>query len=108
MYEAASLDGGNSWDKLRHITLPTIKPVMLFVVVISTIASFNIYAQPYLMTRGGPGEATKVLLISILDEAFVRKQMGSASAMAIIMSIIMIMVAIVQYKISKERRREAQ
>jgi multiple sugar transport system permease protein len=99
-YEAADIDGANGVRKFFHITLPTIKPVMLFIMITSTIASFNIYAQPYLLSRGGPGTETKVLLINILDEAFIRRQVGSASAMAILMAILMMVVSVVQYKIS--------
>ncbi|UOF90658.1 sugar ABC transporter permease [Fodinisporobacter ferrooxydans] len=98
MYEAASLDGANSWQKLIHITLPAIKPILIFVVITSTIASFNVYGQPFLMTRGGPGVATKVLLMNIVDTAFQDRQLGSASAMAILMSLIMIIISIIQFK----------
>lgn len=52
-YEAASMDGANAWKRFVSITLPSIRPVMLFVMITSTIASFNIYAQPFLLTRGG-------------------------------------------------------
>ena len=99
-YEAASLDGAGAWAKFRHITLPSIKPVMLFVMITSTIASFNIYAQPFLLTRGGPGDSTKVLLINVLDQAFIRKEMGSASAMAIIMAILIMVISVVQYRLT--------
>lgn len=99
-YEAASLDGANSWAKFIHITLPTIKPVMLFVMITSTIASFNIFAQPFLLTRGGPGDSTKVLLMNVLDQAFIRKEMGSASAMAILMALLIIIISIVQFRLT--------
>ncbi|UOR11593.1 carbohydrate ABC transporter permease [Halobacillus amylolyticus] len=54
-YEAASIDGAGAWQKFTKITLPSIRPIMLFVVITSTIASFNVYGQPYLMTGAGPG-----------------------------------------------------
>jgi multiple sugar transport system permease protein len=66
--------------------------------ITSTIASFNIYAQPYLLTKGGPGDSTKVLLMSILDQAFKNKDIGSASAMAILMSLLIMIVSVVQYR----------
>jgi len=97
MYEAADIDGANSVTKFRFITLPTIKPVLLFVLVTSTIASFNIYGQPYLMTRGGPGDSTEVLLMGIVKEAFTLRQIGSASAMAVIMTLIIIVISIFQF-----------
>ena len=103
-YEAASIDGASSWSKFIYITLPTIRPVMLFVMITSTIASFNIYAQPFLLTRGGPGDTTRVLLINVLDHAFIRKEVGSASAMAIIMALIIIIISLVQYRLTYGRK----
>jgi multiple sugar transport system permease protein len=102
-YEAASIDGAGAWSKFIHITLPSIRPIMLFVVITSTIASFNVYGQPYLMTRGGPGDSTEVLLMGIVSRAFEQRELGSASAMAIMMSLIMIVVSIVQLKISNPK-----
>ncbi|MCL7746812.1 carbohydrate ABC transporter permease [Halalkalibacter alkaliphilus] len=101
LYESASIDGASSWKKLIHITLPTIRPVMLFVFITSTIASFNVYGQPYLMTRGGPGNQTEVLLMSIVNEAFSQRQLGSASAMAILMALIMITISVIQFRINR-------
>lgn len=103
-YEAASLDGANAWKKFTNITLPTIRPVMLFVMITSTIASFNIFAQPFLLTRGGPGDSTKVLLMSVLDQAFIRRELGSASAMAILMALLIMIISIVQYRLTYARK----
>ncbi|MBB3111842.1 multiple sugar transport system permease protein [Paenibacillus phyllosphaerae] len=103
-YEAASIDGANAWRKFTSITLPSIRPVMLFIIITSTIASFNVYAQPFLLTRGGPGDSTRVLLMNVLDEAFKGKQVGSASAMAILMAVIIIIISAVQYKIAYGRK----
>ncbi|HEY4552692.1 MAG TPA: sugar ABC transporter permease [Bacillaceae bacterium] len=97
LYEAADIDGAGSWKQFLHITLPSIRPVMLFVLITSTIASFNIYGQPYLMTRGGPGDSTEVLLMGIVKEAFELRQMGAASAMAVMMSLIMIVISVAQF-----------
>ncbi|TDM05250.1 sugar ABC transporter permease [Macrococcus lamae] len=97
MYEAADIDGATSVDKFRFITLPTIKPVLLFVLVTSTIASFNVYGQPYLMTRGGPGDSTEVLLMGIVKQAFTLREIGSASAMAVLMTLIIICISIFQF-----------
>ncbi|MEV5027550.1 sugar ABC transporter permease [Paenibacillus sp. LPE1-1-1.1] len=105
-YEAASIDGANAWHNFTKITLPSIRPVMLFVMITSTIASFNIYAQPFLLTRGGPGDTTKVLLINVLDQAFIRKEIGSASAMAIVMALLIIIISVVQFKLTNGRKGE--
>ncbi|MDQ6419377.1 sugar ABC transporter permease [Paenibacillus sp. LHD-117] len=103
-YEAASIDGATAWNKFVHITLPSIRPVMLFIMITSTIASFNVYAQPFLLTRGGPGDSTKVLLMNVLDQAFIRKEVGSASAMAIIMALLIMLISIVQYRLTYGRK----
>ncbi|WP_409295767.1 carbohydrate ABC transporter permease [Peribacillus sp. SCS-26] len=103
LYEAGSLDGASRWQRLIYITLPSIKPTMLFVLITSTIASFNIYGQPYLMTRGGPGTETKVLLMNIVDEAFRQRQLGNAAAMSLMMALLMIIISIVQLKISNRK-----
>ncbi|WP_338470794.1 sugar ABC transporter permease [Niallia sp. XMNu-256] len=105
-YEAASLDGASRWQKFIHITLPSIKPTMLFVALTSTIASFNIYGQPYLMTRGGPGTSTQVLLMNIVDEAFTQRQLGSAAAMSIMMALIMIVISLIQFRLSNRKKGE--
>ncbi|QNK56825.1 carbohydrate ABC transporter permease [Paenibacillus sp. PAMC21692] len=103
-YEAASIDGATAWSKFAHITLPSIRPVMLFVMITSTIASFNVYAQPFLLTRGGPGDSTKVLLMNVLDQAFIRKEIGSASAMAIMMALLIMIISVVQYRLTYGRK----
>ncbi|MFQ3544421.1 sugar ABC transporter permease [Halobacillus rhizosphaerae] len=105
LYEAGALDGASAWQKFVHITLPTIRPIMLFVVITSTIASFNIYGQPYLMTGGGPGDSTEVLLMGIVQEAFEQRRLGSASAMAIVMALIMVVISIVQFRISNPKKK---
>ncbi len=103
LYEAGALDGANGWQKLIHITLPSIKPVMLFVMITSTIASFNIYGQPFLMTRGGPGDSTSVLLMNIVDEAFKQRQLGTSAAMSLLMALMMITISIIQFKLSNKK-----
>ncbi|WP_060672760.1 carbohydrate ABC transporter permease [Rossellomorea vietnamensis] len=108
LYEAGSLDGTNSWQRLIHITLPTIKPTMIFVILTSTIASFNVYGQPYLMTRGGPGTSTQVLLMNIVEEGFNQRQLGNAAAMSIMMALIMIVISIIQFRITREKKEGAR
>lgn len=99
LYEAGSIDGASAWQKFIHITLPTIRPIMIFVIITSTIASFNVFGQPYLMTRGGPGDSTEVLLMGIVNLAFEERELGIASAMALLMSLIMIVISAIQFKV---------
>ncbi|MFC3419976.1 carbohydrate ABC transporter permease [Salinicoccus hispanicus] len=103
LYEAGSIDGASPWQKFVHITMPSIRPIMLFVVVTTTIASFNVYGQPYLMTRGGPGTSTEVLLMGIVRQAFELRDVGVASAMAVIMTLIIICISALQFKFLRNK-----
>ena len=104
LYEAGAIDGAGTWQKFIHITLPTIRPIMLFVVITSTIASFNVFGQPYLMTGGGPGDSTEVLLMGIVELAFEQRELGIASAMALLMSLIMIIISVFQFEIANHKQ----
>lgn len=76
-YEAAKMDGANSWKQFISITLPSLKGVMLLTVVLQTINSFKLFGQPYLMTNGGPGTETRALVQYIYEKGFIEQQMGS-------------------------------
>ena len=101
IYEASAIDGANKIQQFFYITLPSIKNVIMFTLLTSTIASFNIYGQPYMMTKGGPGNSTKTLLMYIVDEAFVNRNFGKSSAMSIILALIILTLVLVQRKCSK-------
>jgi multiple sugar transport system permease protein len=82
LYEAADLDGASSWHQFRHVGLPMMSPVLLFVTVLSLIAGFQSFAQVYIMTEGGPARATEVMGILIYNEAFRNLSMGYAAALS--------------------------
>jgi multiple sugar transport system permease protein len=108
LYEAAEIDGAGSWQRFMHITLPQLRPVMLFIVTISIIASFNLFGQPMIMTRGDPrlstgGGATEPVMMLIFNEAFVRPYMGSAAAMSFLVGAMMIIVSYFNLKIFRSR-----
>lgn len=105
LYEAAMIDGANAWQKLLYITVPSIRKIIIFIIITSTIASFNIYAQPSLMTRGGPGSETTVLLMNVFDVAFGQHKMGAASAMALLMALMIVVVSIIQFRLTNEKER---
>jgi multiple sugar transport system permease protein len=81
-YEAAALDGAGRLRQFWHITLPLVRPVLLFVVVMTTIAAFQVFGQTFLVTRGGPEHSTRVLVQYIYETAFSRYRMGYAAAMS--------------------------
>lgn len=103
LYEASAMDGAGVWVQLRYIILPNIKNVFFFVLMTTIIASFNVYGQPRLMTKGGPGETTKPLIMMITSTIMDRNDLGVGSAMTILMGIVIILCSIGQYYLTKEK-----
>lgn len=103
LYEASAMDGAGFWVQLRYIILPNIKNVFFFVLMTTIIASFNVYGQPRLMTKGGPGETTKPLIMMITSTIMDRNDLGVGSAMTILMGIVIILCSIGQYYLTKEK-----
>ena len=90
-YEAADIDGANPWQKLRHVTLPLITPVVLFNTIMSIIGSFQVFDQAYIMTDGGPANSTEMYALYLYRNAFQYFNMGVASAQAwILFAIILV------------------
>ena len=100
-YEAARVDGARSWHLFRHITLPLLSPVMLFVLVISVINSFQVFGAIYIMTRGGPLDATNVLVYHLYFKAFQELQMGYAASLAWVLFSFIFAVTVLQTQLSK-------
>ena len=98
-YEAAKVDGANWYHSLIKITLPLLKPSFLFVFIISIIQAFQGFTQFFVMTGGGPGAATKALPLKIYEDAFLHFQMGKATAEAMILFLIMMVISIIQLKL---------
>lgn len=103
LYEASSMDGAGFFVQLRYIILPNIKNVFFFVLMTTIIASFNVYGQPRLMTKGGPGETTKPLIMMITSTIMERNDLGVGSAMTILMGIVIILCSVGQYYLTKEK-----
>jgi len=102
LYEAASIDGTNSLQKFFHITIPGLRRTMLLVVVLQVIASFQIFGQVYIMTRGGPAGTTRVLIQYIYESGFRDYRLGYASAMSVLLFLLMFIVSYFQFKLSPE------
>ena len=103
LYEAAKLDGAGPTQTFARITLPLLIPTMLFVVVTQFIAEMQIFGQPFVMTRGGPGNESKSVLIYLYDTAWSFFRMGYASAMAVSLAAIMIVVTLIQFALLRNR-----
>lgn len=99
LYEAASLDGANSWQRFRYITIPGLRHVMVLVAVTQLIASFQIFGQVYIMTRGGPGRATEVLIQHIYEAGFKNYQLGYAAAVSVFLFVVMAAVSAIQFRL---------
>ena len=100
--EAATVDGANKWQQFLHVTLPQLKPTTFFVSVMMVISCFKIYDVVAIMTEGGPGRATKMLVTYIYDEAFVKIRYGSASAISMVLLVIVLAVTIIQFSSEKK------
>ena len=97
--EAAALDGANKWHIFRHITLPQLRPTTFFVTITLTIASFKVYDQMYMITQGGPGDATITLVYDIYNIAFVNTpKYGYASAVAMVLFAMVLVITLVQFR----------
>lgn len=99
LYEAASIDGGSAWDKFINVTLPGIKHVSSFVILITTIQAFKLFTQPYIMTAGGPNESTKTLSYMIYEQGFQYRNVGYSCAIAVIFFLVILVVSGVIKKI---------
>jgi multiple sugar transport system permease protein len=104
LYEAADLDGANGFKKFIYITLPQIKNVAFFIIIMTVISSFNLYGQSKLITAGGPEQSTTTLTMSIQNTVFGMNQLGVGSSMAILMGIIMLFVTASQYFMSYRKK----
>jgi multiple sugar transport system permease protein len=100
-YEAATLDGASKWQQMRKITLPMISPTIFMLFVITMISSLKVFGQIYVLTGGGPGNATRVLVYYIYDLAFKQYEFGYASAIAFILFTIILILTIVQWNLKK-------
>jgi len=100
LYEAARIDGAGRRAILRHITLPLIRPALLFIIVTQFIAHIQVFGQPYIMTNeGGPGYASYTIVLHIYRNAFRYYHMGYAGAMALVLGVVMFLLALVQFRL---------
>jgi multiple sugar transport system permease protein len=98
-YEVADLEGTSEWKKFTNITLPLIKPTLLFAVVLNTIKSFQVFTEVYVMTKGGPLGRTSTLVYSIYENAFEKADgMGYASAIAYVLFFIIAIFSVLEFK----------
>ena len=104
--EAASLDGASGWQRFWHVTLPLLKPILLYVLVTATINSFNVFTQVYVMTLGSqasPGQALRVLVFDIWQNAFQYHKMGYGSAEAMMLTFLVLGFTVIQFRLVRSQ-----
>ena len=104
LYEASMLDGANERQKFFSITIPLLRPITIFIVITSLISYFQSFVPIFIMTKGGPGNTTNVLSYLIFNEAFKKYNFGYASALAVILFIIIMTVTAIQFKVLQKEK----
>jgi multiple sugar transport system permease protein len=99
LYEAASIDGAGRWQAFRHVTLPLLRPTMLFIVVITTIGYLQLFEEPFVMTDGGPLDRTLSISMYMFRQGFQFFHQGYAAAIAYVLFILVAIVAFIQFRI---------
>lgn len=100
--EAATIDGANGWEIFRYITFPLIKQTSIFILITTTIASFQVLDLIMVMTKGGPAKATEVGALYIYDRSFNMMEMGYGSALSVFMFLVLLVFSFVQMKLTRE------
>lgn len=103
LYEAAKIDGAGRLGTFRHITVPLIMPTMLFVVVTQFIAHMQVFAQPYIISGGGPGNASRSASMYLYETAWKFFRFGYASSISVVMAVVMIVVTVVLFSLMRRR-----
>jgi ABC-type sugar transport system permease subunit len=101
LYEAAEIDGAGWWRKTVSVTIPMISPVILFNVVMAIIGSFQVFAEPYIMTQGGPEDKTRFVAMFVYDQAFQYHRLGYASAVAAVLFLVIVALTLLAFRISR-------
>ena len=103
LYEAADMDGANRWQQFRNVTLPGLRPVMVFVITITILASANMFGQYFILTKGAPGTATRTIIGYIADEGLRSFRMGAAAAMSYVLAIVLLLISLINFRVFREK-----
>ena len=105
LYEAAELDGAGKWRTFLSVTVPGLRPVMLFVVTVTILASANMFGQSYLVTQGGPGHSTRTAIMYIAETGLRQFRQGIAAAMSYILAIILLIISVMNFRFFRQKER---
>ncbi|MET9551283.1 sugar ABC transporter permease [Streptomyces sp. NPDC006645] len=103
--EAARLDGASTWQEFRRITVPLLRPTMLYTTVITTIGYLNVFEEPFVMTQGGPSDSTLTVSLAMYREGFNFFHMGYASAMAYVLFVVIMAITVLQLRLLKDNTK---
>jgi multiple sugar transport system permease protein len=103
LYDAAKVDGAGRWSEFRHVTLPGLRPVLLFIVINTILASSNMFGQAYLITQGAPGVETRTAIMYIAEEGLRSYRMGSAAAMSYVLTLGLLLVSMITFRLFREK-----
>ena len=103
LYEAADIDGATFWDKLFYITIPMVKQIILFCTITSTIGTLQLFDEPFILTEGGPNYATITMGQYLYNNGFRYLKFGYASAIGYVMTVIIALLSVFQFKATKEK-----
>ena len=103
LYEAARIDGAGKWAEFRHVTLPGLRPVLLFIVINTVLASANMFGQAYLITQGAPGQETRTAIMYIAEEGLRNFRMGGAAAMSYLLTLALLVVSLIVFRLFREK-----
>ncbi len=103
LYEAGRIDGASGWQLFRHVTVPGIAPVLLLVSILTMTGYFQLFAEPYVMTEGGPLQSTLSVLYFMYEEGFKWWNLGRASAVAFLLFVIMFAITLLQLRVARQR-----
>ena len=101
LHEAGEIDGARGWSAFRSITLPLISPSMLVASVTAMITALQVFDQPYVLTRGGPGDATRSAVMVVFEAAFQRLEFGLASATGLVLMLLIMVITWIQFRLSR-------
>ncbi len=104
LYEAAKVDNANRWRRFRHVTLPGLRPVLVFIVTVTILASANMFGQALLITQGAPGNETRTAIMYIFQEGLRDFRMGNAAAMSFVLAFFLLVVSVVNFAVFRERK----
>jgi multiple sugar transport system permease protein len=103
LYEAAKLDGATPWQAFLNVTLPGLRPVTIFVLMITIIASANMFGQSFVMTEGAPGDQTRTAIYYIAQQGLRDFQMGEAAAASWILTLFLMALSVLVFRLSRDK-----